>query len=45
MYKSENTFELYPEMTRFESGQFQFIQSEWELEALPTSSHQHYLRG
>lgn len=29
MYESENTFELYPEMTSFESEQFEFNQSEW----------------
>jgi len=29
MYESENTFELYPEMTSFENEQFEFGQSEW----------------
>ncbi len=42
MYKSENTFELYPESTSFENEQFEFAQSEWGLEASPTSSHQHF---
>ena len=29
MYESENTFELYPEMTSYENEQFEFGQSEW----------------
>jgi len=29
MFESENTFELYPEMTSFENKQFEFGQSEW----------------
>jgi hypothetical protein len=42
MYESENTFELYPEMTSYENEQFEFGQLEGELEALPTSSHQYF---
>jgi hypothetical protein len=29
MFESENTFELYPEMTSYENEQFEFGQSEW----------------
>ena len=42
MYESENTFELYPEMTSYENEQFESGQSECELETLLTSNHQYF---